>query len=232
MNVSKKDLYYIIVITAFILLAVVTYWLGGKGNEIVSYISFASALVSIVLASVAIFYSFVQNVNSQQNIGEMKTLVSEASRIITEKADILAGAAKQLLEGPAIMYTTTTTTTPAGNIDVSVYFDLKVTSDLTRLFAYFLLKSHTLEKLLPIKQFVDIVTTLVKMSVTQLSSHIYGILFGMACCLEVELNEEQTEVRLLTLPDNFKNHLRHHIQLMKNRSSFLVDYINQINDIC
>lgn len=89
MDTSKKDLYYIIAIAAIILIAIVTYWLGGKGNEIVSYISFASAVVSIILALVAIFYSFVQNVNSQQNIGEMKNLVAEASQIMTEKAETL-----------------------------------------------------------------------------------------------------------------------------------------------
>ena len=86
MEPAKKDLCWTISLAAVILISVITYWLGGKGNEMVSYVSFAGALVSVVLAVVAIFYSIVQNLNSQQNIGEMKTLVAEASRIITEKA--------------------------------------------------------------------------------------------------------------------------------------------------
>jgi hypothetical protein len=68
MDSSKKDLYYIIAIAGIILLAIITYWLGGKGNEIVSYIGFASAIVSIILALVAIFYSIVQNINSQKTL--------------------------------------------------------------------------------------------------------------------------------------------------------------------
>jgi hypothetical protein len=90
MDTSKTNVYWTIAFATLLLIAIATYWLGGKGNEIVSYVSFASAIVSIILALVAIFYSFVQNVNSQQNIGEMRTLVSEASRIMTEKAGTLA----------------------------------------------------------------------------------------------------------------------------------------------
>ena len=81
------------------------------------------------------------------------------------------------------------------------------------------------------EKFVGIVKPLVKMSAAQLSSHMYGVLFGIACSLEVKLNEEQTEVRLLKLPDNFENHLDHHAGLMKHRSPQLVKYIDQINNI-
>jgi len=231
MDKWKIHLYWTIAFSVFVLIAVVTYWLGGKGNEIVSYISFASGLVSIILALVAIFYSIVQNVYSQQNIGEMKTLVSEASRIMTEKAGTLENAVKRILQWPVTVKDTTSTTTPAGPIDVSVFFSLKTTSDLARLFIYFLLNSFTSEKLLPMEKFVGIVKPLVKMSAAQLSSHMYGVLFGIACSLEVKLNEEQTEVRLLKLPDNFENHLDHHAGLMKHRSPQLVKYIDQINNI-
>ena len=79
-------------------MGVITFWLGGKGNEIVSYIGFASALVSIVLAVVAIIFAFIYNIHSQQNLREMRSLVSEASHIITEKASVLtekAGSMEQ-----------------------------------------------------------------------------------------------------------------------------------------
>jgi len=93
MNKWKTHFCWTIAFGTFLLIAIITYWLGGKGGEIVSYVSFASALISIVLALVAIFYSIVQNVSSQQNIGEMRTLVSEASRIMTEKAGLLTDQA-------------------------------------------------------------------------------------------------------------------------------------------
>lgn len=231
MDASKKDLYFVIIVAAVIILAIVTFWLGGKGNEIVSYLSFASAIVSIVLALVAIFYSIVQNVNSQQNIGEMRILVSEASRLMSEKASVLEDAVERLIQGDVALKETATTTTPAGAIDVSVFFSLMVTSELVRLFAYFLSKSHDLKKSLPVNDFVHIVKPLVKMPINELSSHMYGILFGLSCCLKVEMSEGQTKVKLLSLPENFQNHLDHHIGLMTKRNPGLSSYIVQIDKV-
>ena len=236
MNTSIKDLYWVIAFATLALIAIITFWLGGKGNEIVSYFSFASALVLIVLAMVAIVYSFIHILSSQQNIGEMKTLVSEASRIMTEKAGTLADQAAsmeqvvgQLLQSPATKRTTTTPS--AGEADVSVPFSLVATSDLTRLFAFFLLKSYTLKKLLPIEQFVLLVKPLVKMSLTQLNSHTFGIFLGMACCLKGRLNEEKTSVQLSVLPSNFKDHLERQAAIMKKRRPELADYLDQIDNI-
>lgn len=106
----QLHLRYTIAIAAIALLAVVTFWLGGKGNEIVSYFSFASALVSIVLAVVVIFYTFYQaersarnSERSEQNIGEMKGLISQTPAIIregvgtiTEKADVITEETKAM----------------------------------------------------------------------------------------------------------------------------------------
>jgi hypothetical protein len=83
-------------LAAVLLLAILTFWLGGKGNEIVSYMSFAGAIASIVLAVIAIVYSFVYNISSQQNIGEMRVLISEASRIMAEKASVLTRKANSM----------------------------------------------------------------------------------------------------------------------------------------
>lgn len=86
MNNWKIHFRWTIALGGLLLIGIITFWLGGKGNEIVSYVGFASASISIILALVAIFYSMIQHTSSQQNIGEMRTLVSEASRIMTEKA--------------------------------------------------------------------------------------------------------------------------------------------------
>jgi hypothetical protein len=179
---------------------------------------------------VAIFYSIVQNVNSQQNIGEMRTLVSEASRIMTEKADTLVDVAEQLRRSP--MAASTTTTTLPGKPIVSVPFDLTPTSDLTRLFVLFLLRSCGLKRTLPVEQFVGIVKPLVRMSPTELSSHVYGILHGLACCLMGFLYiEGQTKVQLRDLPDNFKHHVEGIAEAMKTRSPDLEHYLVIIDSI-
>ena len=84
-------------------MAIITFWLGGKGGEIVSYMSFGGALGSIVLAVVAIIYAFVCSINSQQNTGEMRRLIWEASRIMTEKAGVLSERAGSMEERAQIM---------------------------------------------------------------------------------------------------------------------------------
>lgn len=231
MNITKRDWYWTIAMAGVILLCIVTYWLGGKGNEIVSYIIFASALISIILALVAIFYSIVQNVSSQQNIGEMKVLISEASRIMTEKTDALEFSVELHNQDNVIMKETTLPATPVGDIDVFTPFSLKVTSQLARLFVIFLLKSYNLDKSLPVKKFVNIVKPLAKMSINEFSYHTYGILFGIACCLQVEMNDEKTEVKLVNIPDNFETHLGHHIFWMNKNNPELTEYIEQINNI-
>ena len=85
-------------LSGVLLLGIVTFWLGGKGSEMASYMSFAGACTSIVLAVIAIIFSFIYNSRSQQNLGEMRSLISEASRSMVEKAGVLtekAGSMEQ-----------------------------------------------------------------------------------------------------------------------------------------
>jgi len=94
----KLHFWWAVALGCVILLSLVTFWVGGKGNEIVSHISFAGAVASIVLAVVAIIYTFVQSIYSQQNTGEMRRLIWEASRTMVEKAGVLtekAGSMEQ-----------------------------------------------------------------------------------------------------------------------------------------
>jgi len=148
MNTAKKDLYWVIAFAVLALIAIITFWLGGKGNEIVSYISFASAIVSIVLAVVAIIYSIVQNVNSQQNIGEMRTLVSEASRLMTEKADAMEDQA--MLIGESLRQFTETSTKVSGPStpleDEKFIFDASHSSIPLLLTFYYVAKCNELKK--------------------------------------------------------------------------------------
>ena len=104
MNSWKIHFGWTVALGILLLISVITFWLGGKGNEMVSYVSFASALISIILALVAIFYSMSQNTSSQQNIGEMKTLIEQASALMAEKAGAMTEEAKAIREtGHAII---------------------------------------------------------------------------------------------------------------------------------
>lgn len=99
----KLHFWWAVALGCVILLALVTFWVGGKGNEIVSHISFAGAVASIVLAIVAIIYTFVQSIYSQQNTGEMRRLIWEASRIMTDKAGVLAEKADSMDQRSLLM---------------------------------------------------------------------------------------------------------------------------------
>jgi hypothetical protein len=217
MDKWKTHFWWMVAVTVVILTAVVTYWLGGKGNEIVSYISFASALVSIVLALVAIFYSFVQNVSSQQNIGEMKTLVSEASRIMTEKASTLANQAismkdtvKQLIENRVTV--SSTTTTPLG--DDSFRFDASRASIGFLLTLYYMVKCYKLQKLMQLKHLGILVLGYSEEegTIAEGLAQMYGIgvIQCLHCCFESEnfiIDDQGQEVEIKGLPAGFERNI-------------------------
>lgn len=88
-----------------IVVAILTFWLGGKGDEMVSYVSFAAAGISIFLAITAIFYSFLEHGYSRQHIGQMDSLIRDASSImrdashaVSEKASLVAESAESMQE--------------------------------------------------------------------------------------------------------------------------------------
>jgi len=217
MNTSKKDLWCVIAFATLALIAIITFWLGGKGNEIVSYISFASAIVSIVLALVAIFYSIVQNVNSQQNIGEMRTLVSEASRIMKEKASKLSEQAismeetlKALIENHVTVSSTTTTSLG----DESFRFDASRASIAFLLTLYYLVKCHKLQKPMQLKHLGILAigySEEEKGEITEGLSQMYGIgiIQCLGCFFESEkfIIKDREKVEIKTLPAVFEQNI-------------------------
>jgi hypothetical protein len=218
MNASKKDLYWVIAFAVLALIAIITFWLGGKGNEIVSYISFASALVSIILALVAIFYSFVQNVNSQQNIGEMKILVSEASRLMTEKAGTLAEQAMSMEESlQQLLKTSGEFSGPATPLtDETFLFDSSHTAVTTLLIFYYLTRCHELKKLLKLNilwHFVTnpgVVEPIGKQEKICLALYAGGLLHGLQCFLEPEsivIHGDFSKYEIRKLPSGFKENI-------------------------
>jgi len=215
MNMAKKDLYCVIAFAVLALIAIITFWLGGKGNEIVSYISFASAIVSIVLALVAIIYSIIQNVNSQQNIGEMRTLVSEASRIITEKAGTLADQAMSMEKVVGQLLETSTKvsgpTTPL--TDEKFSFDASNASDVVILLFYYLAKCNELNKLMDLESIAALIESPKKPTIDAIYQYMFfgiGILNSMECFLESKsiVNQEASnEVEIRKLPPGFQENI-------------------------
>ncbi len=97
----KEHVWCVMAFAALLLLAVITYWLGGKGNEIVSYVGFASAVVSIILAVIVIVYTFYQTNRSEQNISEMRRLIDEGYHTMTDKADLIVKQTESLEQAMA-----------------------------------------------------------------------------------------------------------------------------------
>ena len=193
-----------------ILLAVITFWLGGKGNEIVSYISFAGTVATIVLAVVAIIYTFVYNITSQQNTGEMRRLIWEASRIITDKAGVLAEKADsmdqkslliiRMLQAPP-QHTTQRPALPGHTFRMN-------TSDcslICLLILYYLARCHEQGREISKIDLSKIVYGEVLSSYWKfLDSYFDGILEGLSCFLEpgnIRSNGAPPQVR--SLPKGF-----------------------------
>lgn len=85
----KRHIWCVITITAILLLWLFTLSFG-KDVNLVSHLSLTSAVVSIVLAVIVIVYMYFQDQRSSQNITEMRNLVDQASRAMTDKADLMA----------------------------------------------------------------------------------------------------------------------------------------------
>jgi archaellum component FlaC len=71
---------------------VMTVWIRGYGNEsnIVSYVSFASTIVSIILAVLAIVYTNFQNAAQQRDSNSIETQILRLQDIVTNVKDTTA----------------------------------------------------------------------------------------------------------------------------------------------
>jgi len=216
MNTTKKDLYWVIAFAALALIAIITFWLGGKGNEIVSYVSFASALVSIVLALVAIFYSIVQNVNSQQNIGEMRTLVSEASQIMKDKADTLVEQAESMEQavGQLLKDSAKVSGPDMPLTDEIFHFDASEAKAPFLLFLYYVIKCNELKKPIRLLSTGRMIlrpteeASTVKETDKRMSYYSSGIFACLKCFWGSEcIPEEGLEVEIRKVPKGFQQNI-------------------------
>ncbi|MDM5315111.1 hypothetical protein QUF49_03830 [Fictibacillus sp. b24] len=91
-NVTKKDIIFgfIVLILIGIIITIIT-WRAGDSSIIVNQISLASGLSSIVLAVIAIFYSFIESrasasdsENIRSSLSEIQMKINDLNRISEE----------------------------------------------------------------------------------------------------------------------------------------------------
>ena len=215
----KLHFLWAVTLSCFILLAILTFWLGGKGNEIVSYISFASTVASIVLAVVAIIYTFVCNIHSQQNTGEMRRLIWEASRIMTEKAGVLEEKATsmdqksfliiKMLQAPPL-HTTQRPALPGHTFQMN-------TSDcslICLIMLYYLAQCHKHGREVSKGELNQIVYGEILSSYFAfLDTFFDGVLEGLSCFLEpgnIESKDNPPEVK--SLPEGFVEYVTEEVR--------------------
>lgn len=146
------------IICVLIFMAIIVLWIANiswvsKDKEVIGYVSFASAVVSIILAALAIVFSYLYNLRSQENIGTMRTLIGDASRIVAEKADVLAKSAVSMGEGMTaiqemLKHDIVPNKPSAPFPDMTFKFDASALPPLSLLSLYCLVKAHETGKIL------------------------------------------------------------------------------------
>ncbi|HBG27597.1 MAG: hypothetical protein A2Y10_15835 [Planctomycetes bacterium GWF2_41_51] len=188
-----------------ILISIVTFWLGGKGNEIVSYVSFASALISIVLALVAIFYSFIQTINSQKNLGEMQSLITQASKIMSEKADTMVLYTAHIANLTQNM--ARNSTQPPLPTKHQFKFYAATCSHIGILALYCLAKTASKKKPMSLLKIIELLAN----GNTNARDYYYysmGVLIGFSCFMEQGVTNINIDSQLLTTDLEFENYIR------------------------
>jgi hypothetical protein len=206
MNTLKIHFIWSIGLMSLLLICILTFWLGDKGNEIVSYVSFASALISIVLALVAIFYSFIQTTNSQKNLGEMQALITQASNLMTEKADTMVQYTAQIAN-LAQNLTRGTTQTPLSTTPQFKFY-AATCSHIGILALYCLAKTVSKKKPMSL---LAIAGLLANDHIISKDNYLYGlgVLIGFGCFVEPGGTTINLDTQLLSanLPD-FENYIK------------------------
>jgi len=126
--VLRKHVVCITLFAFFAVVAIFVYWVGGKGSEIVSYLSLASAIVAIVLAAIVIVYMYYQDNRAQhymekvgENVIQMRGLISDVPRLMKDTAQTVEKATGSVreevesLRNSFLMRETTQTPTQAGD---------------------------------------------------------------------------------------------------------------------
>ncbi len=229
--------YNLWVFVALVFLFVIILWIADHENGNYRHLNTASIVVSIVLSLVVIGYALAQNIKADIAQDRMERLVERVEdriQVVGKGVDEVKDA---VLNNAAAQVETKEAQTNVGDDNRYIgkgeaYLSFLSTSDIARLFAYFLLRSNTLGKALSIDQFTPIVYPLFKMPTSEVNTYVLGILQGMICGLEGYLYiTEQKNVYLKKLPENYEQQIKILISWMKDRYTDIEGYLNKIDAI-
>jgi len=147
-EILKRHIWCVITISAIILLAIITLSFG-KDDNLVSHLSLTSAVVSIVLAVIVIVYMYFQDQRSSLNITEMRRLIDEGYRTMTDKADLMVGrtqSLEQMMAGISQFPSGSDTTSSPLVLEEGGTLDISAFSNIGLLALYSLAKSYELKK--------------------------------------------------------------------------------------
>ncbi len=201
-EILKRHIWCVITIAAIILLALITLSFG-KDVDLVSHLSLTSAVVSIVLAITVIVYMYFQDQRSSQNITEMRRLIDEGYRTMTDKAGLMVDKAQsleQMMAGiPQPPADSDTTSTPlvlqdGKTLNISAY------SNIGLLALYSLVKSYEFHK--PISIFEILGSAVINAEAMAMFS--LGIMHSLRAFLGKDYVTVSKQQELKKLPDGFK----------------------------
>ena len=208
----KRHIWCVIIIAAIILLAIITISFS-KDVNLVSHLSLTSAVVSIVLAVIVIVYMYFQGQQSSQNITEMRKLIDEGHRTMTNKANLMVDKAQSMeqimmtgiIQPPADSDATSTPLVlqEGKALDISVY------SNIGLLTLYSLAESYEFRKPISITEiFKSAVDNYVYMSLFSVGvMHSLRAFWGKDY---ITISTKQQELK--KLPDGFKESITEHIE--------------------
>jgi hypothetical protein len=204
----REHIWCLLIGIGIVFLGVITFAWAGQDNAIVNYVSFASAIVSIILGVVVIVYSFIQNNSFQQNIYEMRSLIHG----IREKTDTVDKGVKSVEQKIMnILQPPETKAAPPSKVSkekFSEIFNHRGYGILGLIFFYTIIKSYDLKKtyhLSPIslklgkrlfddEKFVDIVSGYL-LAISHTMQAVYG---------DGIITDEKLAFKVNFLPDNFR----------------------------
>jgi hypothetical protein len=205
-EILKRHIWCVIAIAAIILLAIITESFS-KDVNLVSHLSLASAIVSIVLAVIVIVYMYFQDQRSSQNITEMRKLIDEGHRTMTDKAGLMIDKAQSIENIARLMQSPSPGSkpdTPPLEILERLKLDVSVYSRSGLLVLYSLAKSHELRKTMSWNVISRLLYKENESWAIQVQVHGLGIIQSFEAFLRHEyLTSSNEQIRVKKLPDGF-----------------------------
>ena len=159
-EILARYVWCVIIIAAILLLSLITLSFG-EDVDLVSHLSLAGAVVSIVLAVIVIIYMYFQDYRTSQNITEMRKLIDEGNRIMTDKARVMVDKTESIEQMVAGMAQPTAAdsqpVTQPLEIKEPLQFDVSAYSDGGIIILYALVKSHELGRPMSLRKIANLI---------------------------------------------------------------------------